>query len=79
MTQKLKEIEQEVHSLPVEKRNQLLRNLIADLDGKPEEDAMQEWLEVAERRYKELKNGQVKPVPVEQVIKNTKMRLENEG
>jgi hypothetical protein len=34
---------------------QLLRDLIADLDGSMDEDVEKTWLEEAERRYKYLK------------------------
>lgn len=68
---------QELRSLRAVKRNQLLRDLIAGIDGgesAPDIEAM--WLQEAQQRYGELRDGTVKSVPVEEVIKKARSRLE---
>jgi hypothetical protein len=79
MTRSVQEIAQEVRLLHRGERNQLLRNLIADMDGEPEHDIDQAWLQEAKRRYEELQNSVVEPVPAAEVIQKAKSRLKNEG
>jgi hypothetical protein len=53
----------------------LLRDLIADLDGGLDADIENAWLEEAERRYKELKEGEVELIPAEEVFARARARL----
>jgi Putative addiction module component len=71
----LKEIEARIRSLKPEEKTELLRSLIADLDGPPEADVEQAWLEVAKRRYQELLDGTVKAVPGDEVFERVRARL----
>jgi hypothetical protein len=79
MTRSIREIEQEIRSLQAAEKNQLLRDLISDIDGESEQDVEQQWLEEAKRRYQELREGLVKPVPAADVIAKAKARLKNES
>ena len=68
-------IENEIRSLSVNDRMHLLRDLIADLDGGMDEDVEKAWLEEAERRYKELKEGEVELIPAEEVFTRARAQL----
>jgi putative addiction module component (TIGR02574 family) len=75
MSDSVVELEHKIRSLTREQRLELLRNLIADLDGPDDADVEQAWLKEAQRRLREVKQGKVQPVPSEQVFKNLKARL----
>jgi putative addiction module component (TIGR02574 family) len=71
----LKEIEAKIRSLTPEERTELLRSLIADLDGPADPDAERAWMEVAKRRQQEIRAGKVKTVPGETVFEKVSARL----
>jgi hypothetical protein len=72
MSKELEEIEAKVRSLRPEERHELLRSLIAELDGPPQAGAEQAWLKVAKARRQELVEGKVKGVPADQVFKKVR-------
>ena len=69
------EIEAKIRALSAEERAELIRSLIADLDGPEDAGVEQAWLEEAERRHRELLDGKVKGVPGERVFENLRSRL----
>ncbi|MBI1733412.1 MAG: addiction module protein [Gammaproteobacteria bacterium] len=71
------ELEEELLKLSEPEKKQLLRRLIADLDEGRDEDVKRAWLEEAQRRYKELKDGVVRVIPAEEAIARAKERLRN--
>ena len=75
MAKTIEDIENEIRSLSADDRMHLLRDLIADLDGTMDEDVEKAWLEEAERRYKELKEGEVELIPAEDVFSRARARL----
>ena len=75
MAKTIEDIEHEIRSLSTDDRMHLLRDLIADLDGSMDEDVEKAWLEEAERRYKELKEGGVELIPAEEVFSRARARL----
>ena len=75
MARTIEDIESEIRTLSADDRMHLLRDLIADLDGDMDEDVEKAWLEEAERRYKELKEGKVEPVPSKEVFVRARARL----
>ena len=75
MVKTIEDIENEIRSLSVDDRMHLLRDLIADLDGGMDEDVEKAWLEEAERRYKELKEGEVELIPAEEVFTRARAQL----
>jgi putative addiction module component (TIGR02574 family) len=75
MSTDVAEIEAKIRSLSPEDRTELLRSLIADLDGPAETGVEQAWLEEAQRRYREVVEGKVKPVPGARVFENLRSRL----
>ena len=63
----MKEIIEEVASLPVEERAMVADSILRSLNASnPEIDA--KWAEVAQRRLAELRSGQVDAVPGEEVF-----------
>jgi putative addiction module component (TIGR02574 family) len=75
MSTDVAEIEAKIRSLSREDRTDLIRALIAELDGSPEADVERVWLEEAQRRYREVVDGKVRPVPGERVFENLRSRL----
>jgi hypothetical protein len=75
MTKLVDEIEEKIRSLKPEEKTELLRSLIAELDGTADAGVERAWLEVARRRQREIAEGRVKTVPAEQVFKRGRARL----
>ena len=75
MAKTVEDIENEIRSLSTDDRMHLLRDLIADLDGPMDKDVEKAWLDEAERRYKELKEGEVELIPAEEVFSQARARL----
>ncbi len=75
MANVVEEIEAKIRSLKPEEKTKLLRSLIAELDGPPSADVEREWTEVAKRRYREILEGKVTPVPGDRVFENVRSRL----
>lgn len=75
MTDHVAEIEAKIRTLSHEQKAELIRGLLADLDGPEDIGVEQAWLEEAERRHRELLDGKVPGVPREQVFENLRARL----
>jgi putative addiction module component (TIGR02574 family) len=71
----MKELIDEVASLPVEERALVADSILRSLNP-PESDIDRKWAQVANRRLAELRSGQVKPVPGEQVFAKVWKRFE---
>jgi putative addiction module component (TIGR02574 family) len=69
------EIEAKIRSLSLEDKVELIRALIAELDGPADADVERAWLEEAQRRHRELVEGKVQPVPGDHVFDNLRLRL----
>jgi putative addiction module component (TIGR02574 family) len=69
------EIEAKIRSLSLEDKTDLVRALIAELDGPADPGVERAWLEEAQRRYREVVEGKVKPVSGERVFENLRARL----
>jgi len=69
------EIEAKIRSLSLEDKTELVRALIAELDGPADPDVERVWLEEAQRRHREVIEGKVRPVPGERVFENLRTRL----
>jgi putative addiction module component (TIGR02574 family) len=70
----MKEIIEEVASLPVEERAIVADSILRSLNA-PESDIDRKWAQVAQRRLMELRSGQVKPIPGEQVFTTIRKRF----
>ena len=75
MSTDVAEIEAKIQSLRFEDKTKLLRPLIAELDGPADADVERAWLMEAQRRYREVLEGKVKPIPGERVFENARARL----
>jgi putative addiction module component (TIGR02574 family) len=75
MPAKIKKIEEEALRLPFYERALLAENLIRSLDEEENPEAERLWIEEAERRYKEYKEGKVKAKPAESVFKEVRLKL----
>jgi putative addiction module component (TIGR02574 family) len=70
-----KELIEEAVSLPVEERVMVADSILRSLNA-PESDIDRKWMAVAQRRLEELRSGQVKPIPGEQVFARIWKRFE---
>jgi hypothetical protein len=77
MARTVQEIEADIRTLAAADRARLLRDLVADLDGEPDPKIEAAWLEAAQKRYEQLKSGNVKAVPVQSVIDKARTRLKH--
>ncbi len=71
----LKNIEKEVFQLQEHERAILALNLIRSLEKDEGLDTTDLWVEEAERRYQELKQGKVKGKPAKQVFQEIRARI----
>ena len=75
MSTNVAEIEAKIRSLTFEDKTELIRFLIADLDGPADADVERAWLIEAQRRHREIVEGKVEPVPAQRVFRNLRARL----
>ncbi len=75
MSLTVEEIEAAVRTLGKVDRNRLLRTLIADIDGKEEQNVDALWLQEAERRHNELRSGAVKSIPIDETLRKARRKL----
>ena len=71
----MKELIEEVVSLPVEERAIVAESILRSLNP-PESEIDRQWAQVAQRRLAELRSGAVKPVPGGQVFARVWKRFE---
>jgi putative addiction module component (TIGR02574 family) len=75
MSTVIAELEAKIRSLSLEDKTELVRALIAELDGAPDADVERAWLAEAQNRYREVVEGKVQPIPGERVFENLRARL----
>lgn len=75
MSSVVAELEGKIRSLSLQDKTDLVRALIAELDGVPESDVERAWLEEAQRRYRVVVEGRVQPVSGKRVFENLRARL----
>ena len=75
MSSVVAEIEAKVRTLSREDKAELLRALIAELDGPADADVERAWVQEAKKRQREIVEGKVKPVPAKRVFENLRARL----
>jgi putative addiction module component (TIGR02574 family) len=68
-------IEHEALSLPQEDRAKLAQKLLLSLDSLSEGELNQTWLIEADRRARELDNGDVQPISAEEVRRKARALL----
>ena len=75
MSDDVAEIEAKIRALSPDEKAELIRSLIADLDGPEDAGVEQAWLDEAERRHRELHDGKVQGIPGERVFEDLRARL----
>ena len=75
MSDDVAEIEAKIRALSPDEKAELIRSLLADLDGPEDAGVEQAWLDEAERRHRELLDGKVQGIPGERVFENLRARL----
>ncbi|MBI5025570.1 MAG: addiction module protein [Nitrospirae bacterium] len=75
MPLKVKEIKEEASRLSSHERAQLAEHLIHSLDEEEDPEAERLWIEEAERRYREYREGKIKGRPAELVFKEARTKL----
>ncbi len=71
----MKELIEEVNSLPVEERAAVADSILRSLNP-PESDVDRKWARMAQRRLAELRSGKIEPVPGEEVFARVWKRFE---
>lgn len=75
MSTDVAEIEARIRALSPEDKAELLRSLIAELDGPADADVEQAWALEVERRHREIVEGKVTPIPAREVFQSLRARL----
>ena len=75
MARAIADIENDIRALTPEERRQLLRTLISELDGPADRNVEKAWLAEVQRRYRELVEGTVTPIPGHLVFRRLRARL----
>jgi putative addiction module component (TIGR02574 family) len=75
MSTAIAEIEAKIRALRPEDKADLIRSLIAELDGPADPAVEIAWLKEAQRRRQEIVEGRVQPIPGERVFANLRARL----
>lgn len=65
----------EALALPEEERASIVRELIVSLDSEIHPDTEAEWVEVIDRRSREISEGKVPCHPVKETVRNIRARL----
>ena len=68
-------IEEEALALPLEERVKLAERLLESLEALPEKEAESLWLDVAQRRAREIDEGKVQLVTPEELERRIQARL----
>jgi len=84
MSRSVTDIEHDIDALSVADKSRVLRHLVADMDrgNEPQLSADEleaEWVALAEQRMRELENGTVRPIPLEDVMRRLRGRLATDG
>lgn len=75
MASKFEQIQSDIAMLSRTERLELLRSLMAELDGPPVPGAEKAWAEEAQRRLRDVEEGRVEPVPGELVFERIRKQL----
>ena len=75
MSTDVAEIGAKIRALSLEDKTELIRSLIAELDGPADADIERAWALEAERRHREIVEGKVKTIPAREVFRSLRARL----
>ena len=68
-------IQEEAVALPLEERVKLAERLLESLESLPEQEADSLWLDVAQRRAREIDEGKVQLITPEELERRVQARL----
>lgn len=71
----INDIEKTIFSLPLDERAALAQRIWDSLDGFADSDIEKAWMDEADRRWEEIKNGKVSCIPAEEVMKRARSSL----
>lgn len=69
------ELEAKIQSLSRSDRADLLRKLLIDLDGPPDQGVEAAWIDEAKKRQAQLESGEVQGIPGEEVFERLRVRF----
>jgi putative addiction module component (TIGR02574 family) len=74
---RFEELKAEALKLPEGERHQLAHSLILSLNGEtePDPEIQQLWLDEAERRYQDIVEGRVQPIPLDEALQSIRDSL----
>ena len=75
MASVIKELEAKIRSLNPAEKSELLRSLIADLDGSIGTVVEDAWIAEAKRRYREIADGSAQTIPADDVFEKVRSQL----
>ena len=70
----VEDLEAAVLQLPEEGRARLAKTLIQSLEDSPEDSTEQIWFEEADRRYQEIRRGEVEAQDSDEVLREARAR-----
>ncbi len=76
MTSRIKKIEKEALQLTSRERAILAERLLHSLDDEEDADVERAWVEEAERRYKEFKQGNTTARSIDEVLREIRSELQ---
>ncbi len=71
----IEELETQVLQLGTKERAEFARRILLSLEPDLDEDTETIWAEEAERRFQQLKSGEVEAIPSEDVFRDARLRL----
>lgn len=75
MARDLRDLAREIRELGADDKRQLIRALLAELDAPADSNVERAWLEISQRRYRELVEGKIQGVPGPLVFERLRKRL----
>lgn len=75
MSNMITEIQEKVRALNPQEKLELIRNLIAELDGPADTNVEQAWVAEAKKRQQEILDGKIQTIPGERVFEHLRSRL----
>lgn len=75
MSPQLKEVENQALLLPVTDREILVQALVHSLDNAPLADIDEAWIQEAEKRYREFKDGTTQGIPGDRIFTDLRREL----
>lgn len=75
MANSLDDVKRQISGLDASEKAEILRLLVADLDGEADESVEELWLREAQLRYAELQSETVNTIPATEVFDRARKKL----